>query len=110
MGKKKNQVDKAAFHRMNFLVQASILMAPLPFNAHFGTQLKKVQQKSLKRLDPSIKRMYCKRCNSVLILKKTCEIRVTLESITYLCNACEGQKKLSMKNKELFNDIYGKDI
>ena len=109
MGKKR-AVDTQGFHRMNFLAQAAVLMAPMKYNAHFGSQLTKVQQKSVLRLDPSIKRMFCKRCHSVLIMKKTCDLKVTEKEMIYSCRTCLLEKRFLKVSKPLFNDLHGKDM
>ncbi|XP_065365175.1 ribonuclease P protein subunit p21 [Calliphora vicina] len=56
---------KECFSRMNFLYQASLLMAGKnnTLSSYYGELCKNVGKKSVLRIDPTVKRDFCKRCS-----------------------------------------------
>jgi RNase P subunit RPR2 len=65
-------VGRSAFHRINFLYQASCAVDNAPvetkriLSAHYGKILSKVAKKSVLRMDMDMKRNLCKGCGTVL--------------------------------------------
>ncbi|XP_037810568.1 ribonuclease P protein subunit rpr2 [Lucilia sericata] len=56
---------KECFSRMNFLYQASLLMAGKnnALSSYYGELCKNVGKKAVLRIDPTVKRDLCKRCS-----------------------------------------------
>ncbi|XP_023304248.2 ribonuclease P protein subunit rpr2 [Lucilia cuprina] len=62
---KYNFQGKECFSRMNFLYQASLLMAGKnnALSSYYGELCKNVGKKAVLRIDPTVKRDLCKRCS-----------------------------------------------
>ncbi|KAI9294927.1 Rpr2-domain-containing protein [Neoconidiobolus thromboides FSU 785] len=114
---KKAIENKEILLRMNFLYQASNLMSNIDIkypqkedskgsedkstglegrkltglSRAYLSNLKSISKKLVIKMDPAIKRNICKRCNSNLILGKTCSIKA-IEP-----NDKEGEKKKHIK-------------
>ncbi|RPA79147.1 Rpr2-domain-containing protein [Ascobolus immersus RN42] len=74
MAKAKNPkgppVPRQPMSRINYLLQASQLLHQTPvhkLSRHYIGTAKSVAKKTLVRLDPSIKRTICKRCDSLML-------------------------------------------
>ncbi|KAI8896935.1 RNAse P Rpr2/Rpp21/SNM1 subunit domain-containing protein [Globomyces pollinis-pini] len=98
MGKKKDGgiPNKDIYDRMNFLYQAATLYSQNPlkkYSHHLSSQLKSVSKKLVIRMDPSIKRTICKKCDGVLIPGKTCELDVNEFLVNVVCNVCQHSKR-----------------
>ncbi|XP_059222738.1 uncharacterized protein LOC131996800 [Stomoxys calcitrans] len=81
MSQGKNKIKfqgKECFSRMNFLYQASILMAGKNdcLASYYGELCKNIGKKSVLRMEPSIKRTLCKRCSLAQQPSITSEILV----------------------------------
>ncbi|XP_018784321.1 PREDICTED: ribonuclease P protein subunit rpr2 [Bactrocera latifrons] len=59
---------KECFSRMNFLFQASMLMAGKnnALSAYYGELCRSIAKKAVLKIDPNIKRQLCKRCSLAL--------------------------------------------
>lgn len=71
MSNKKQQPafqGKECFSRMNFLFQASMLMAGKnnTLSAYYGELCRSIGKKAVLKIDPDIKRQMCKRCSVAL--------------------------------------------
>ncbi|XP_017465579.1 PREDICTED: ribonuclease P protein subunit p21 [Rhagoletis zephyria] len=70
MSGKKHQAfqGKECFSRMNFLYQASMLMAGRnnTLAAYYGQLCRNIGKKAVLRIDPDLKRQFCKRCSLAL--------------------------------------------
>ncbi|XP_014093854.2 uncharacterized protein Rpp21 [Bactrocera oleae] len=71
MSNKKQQPafqGKECFSRMNFLFQASMLMAGKnnTLSAYYGELCRSIAKKAVLKIDPNIKRQMCKRCSLAL--------------------------------------------
>ncbi|XP_004520378.1 ribonuclease P protein subunit rpr2 [Ceratitis capitata] len=71
MSSKKQQntfQGKECFSRMNFLFQASMLMAGSnkTLAAYYGELCKNIGKKAVLKIDPDVKRQLCKRCSLAL--------------------------------------------
>ncbi|XP_075155287.1 ribonuclease P protein subunit Rpp21 [Haematobia irritans] len=79
MSQTKNKIKfqgKECFNRMNFLYQASILMAGKnnTLASYYGELCKNVGKKAVLRMEPNAKRVLCKRCSIAQKPGITCEI------------------------------------
>ncbi|KAK9468340.1 RNAse P Rpr2/Rpp21/SNM1 subunit domain-containing protein [Lipomyces arxii] len=121
--------NKDQYLRISFLYQAAQLMAntsrtsaeltsapTAPLSRFYASQMRSVARKNVIRLDPSIKRTVCKRCDSVLIPGSTCAVAIENESrdkvahadvLTHTCMVCGGQKRYPVgmdRNYEVFTE------
>ncbi|KAI6650652.1 hypothetical protein LOD99_7702 [Oopsacas minuta] len=92
--------------RINFLLQAGMLInrncppSLLPLSSLYVREAKSCAQKSLVKIDRSIKRIVCKNCNCYLIAGYTARTRVKTRRGTYFivtCNICSHVKKAKRK-------------
>ena len=107
MGKKKQKNSeprliqhREIYQRMNFLYQAATLMTTIttdtqpqtPSNSKnlaslgrfYVNTMKTIGTKQVLRIDPSIKRTICKRCDTILLPGVTSRIRIKCKSFYYL--------------------------
>ncbi|KAK7204519.1 RNAse P Rpr2/Rpp21/SNM1 subunit domain-containing protein [Myxozyma melibiosi] len=124
--------NRDQYLRASFLYQAAVLMASsadanpevstkataatAPLSRLYASQMRAVAQKSVLKLDPSIKRTICKRCDSVLIPGSTLSVHVEnlskkavphADVLVHTCKVCGGQKRYPVgQNREhvLFTD------
>jgi len=104
-----NFAGRSAFHRINFLYQASNLVSELPFSetgrilsAHYGQILSKVAKKSVLRMDPSIKRTVCKGCGSLLKPGVSSVVRKRKKnkgSVNHTCRTCGTNKSFGVREE-----------
>ncbi|KAL1936507.1 hypothetical protein VTP01DRAFT_641 [Rhizomucor pusillus] len=131
-----SQQHLQAYQRMNFLHQAAVLMTTIvehnsndsqrqpsrskhvwqgdpkgslaPLGRYYNNTMKKISRKLVSRVDPSIKRSVCKRCDTTLIPGRTASVRITSRPQTATvtqCNICGCTKHLlAGKKHELFNE------
>lgn len=137
MGKQKkigvNPKNVQAFERINFLHQAAVLMSTIQYESkekkdstetkewqdpsgtllgtsrYLNNTLKNISAKLVIRLDPHLKRMICKRCDTTLLPSITSTHRIQSSPVTTLvttCKVCKAKKRYAFHNKdyELFND------
>ncbi|KAI8880567.1 Rpr2-domain-containing protein [Backusella circina FSU 941] len=127
-----------AFERINFLHQAATLMSTIQYNGganekqsayrktkvkkwkgdptgtllgptrHFNDTIKSMSRRLVLRLDPSVKRTICKRCDTALMPAITSTTRIRSKPVTTMvtsCNVCDAKKRFVVSEKhELFND------
>ncbi|KAL1916050.1 uncharacterized protein VTP21DRAFT_6054 [Calcarisporiella thermophila] len=114
--------NKEAYHRMNFLLQASALMSTSttairpasssgpakssnedgknvdlsPLGRFYTHTMKSVGRRLVIRMDPSVKRSICKRCDNTLIPGHTSSVRVESRPrrLNHTCLFCKGEKTL----------------
>ncbi|KAI8062210.1 RNAse P Rpr2/Rpp21/SNM1 subunit domain-containing protein [Gongronella butleri] len=128
MAKKKapqgpSQQHQQIYQRMNFLYQASHLLAsmsdPMPSNSndsadpaglarqhqlhplarYYNANMKKIGRRLVIRVDPHIKRRICKRCDSPLIPALTSTVRVKAQpepTMVTRCSSCGTQRSLRL--------------
>eukprot|EP00124_Ichthyophonus_hoferi_P004967 Ihof_evm3s627 gene=Ihof_evmTU3s627 len=89
--------NKEAYERMNYLYQAAqfaLLSADhpnVPLARHYCITLKNIAKRLVLRIDPTVKRTICKRCNCLLAPGVTSTVRVQSKPRTHLvitCNEC----------------------
>ncbi|KAJ3315982.1 hypothetical protein HDV04_000190 [Boothiomyces sp. JEL0838] len=88
--------NKDIYQRMNFLYQAQMHYKHL-LPCYFNRQMKQVGRKVVLRIDPSIKRTICKKCNALV------EFVEYGDKAIFECKICGTRK--SFGNKALFNDL-----
>lgn len=136
MGKQKkaniNPKNVQAYERINFLHQAAVLMSSIQCESstekkdqvknwqgdptgllgtsrYLNSTMKNISAKLVIRLDPHLKRMICKRCDTTLLPSRTSTHRIKSSPVTTLvttCKVCKTEKKIAFHNKdyEMFND------
>ncbi|KAK9463996.1 RNAse P Rpr2/Rpp21/SNM1 subunit domain-containing protein [Lipomyces oligophaga] len=124
----KSVKNKDQYLRTSFLYQASLLLVRESQTRQDGSeqlanlsrictsQMRAVARKSVLKLDPSIKRTVCKRCDTVLIYGHNCSVHVENMSkkkvlhadvLIHTCLVCGGQKRYPVgqdRNYITFND------
>ncbi|SCO68651.1 ribonuclease P protein subunit RPR2, putative [Plasmodium vivax] len=87
--------------RINYLLQASFLMNELNPNIsrEYIKTMRKLSNKFLIKHDKKFKKLFCKKCNSVLIPSATCKVSV---------NPLNLRKKKKNKNEEVSSNLNGK--
>ncbi|XP_071564650.1 uncharacterized protein Rpp21 [Temnothorax nylanderi] len=100
----KNQFcqHKDVFERMNYLYQASHLMALKNRVAasYFGNNMVACAKKAVLRMEPNLKRTICKCCQSPLIPGETARVRLVskpVKSIKWTCLTCMNTKRYPTK-------------
>ncbi|XP_066591301.1 uncharacterized protein Rpp21 isoform X1 [Prorops nasuta] len=93
---------KDVFERLNYLYQASQLMAPKNRVAAscYGNTMVNCAQKSVLRLEPNVKRTICKCCQSYLIPGETARVRLVSKPekfVKWTCLTCETSRKYPTK-------------
>ncbi|XP_047366719.1 ribonuclease P protein subunit p21 [Vespa velutina] len=93
---------KDIFERMNYLYQASHLIALKNRVAasYYGNTMMGCAKKSVLRIEPNIKRTICKRCQSPLIPGETARVRLCskhMKGIKWTCLVCLNSKKYPTK-------------
>jgi RNase P subunit RPR2 len=107
-------VGRSAFHRINFLYQASHAVDNVPaetkrvLSAHYGKILSKVAKKSVLRMDINMKRNLCKGCGTVLANDGTgTVVRKKKKNGGYVrqsCATCSTHKTFPVrKNHEIWH-------
>lgn len=107
-------VGRSAFHRINFLYQASNTLNNAPaetkrvLSAHYGKILSKVAKKSVLRMDINMKRSLCKGCGTVLVKDGSATVvRKKKKNGGYVrqaCVTCNTQKTFPVrKNHEIWH-------
>ncbi|XP_055846497.1 uncharacterized protein LOC129912311 [Episyrphus balteatus] len=96
-GKNKGFQGKDSFSRMNFLYQASMLMAGKSdtLSAYYGNLCKSIGKKSVLRIDPNIKRSLCKKCHMALKPGVTADVSAVdckKEIFSIKCKKCNHSK------------------
>eukprot|EP00039_Didymoeca_costata_P000134 m.44240 g.44240 ORF g.44240 m.44240 type:complete len:148 (-) comp10073_c0_seq1:1678-2121(-) len=65
--KEKNPVNNEAMQRMNYLAQAAVMTnGNGALSRYFVDNMKKISKKLVLRIDPKLKRQFCKSCNAWL--------------------------------------------
>ncbi|XP_034250094.1 ribonuclease P protein subunit p21-like [Thrips palmi] len=95
---------KESFQRMNFLYQAAhVTLAKDHKNcdipAYFGNSMVSIARKSVLRMEPSIKREFCKGCNSLLKSGLTARIRIRSGNMICTCLRCGTVKRFPTKRQ-----------
>ncbi|XP_015434579.1 PREDICTED: ribonuclease P protein subunit rpr2 [Dufourea novaeangliae] len=93
---------KNIFERMNYLYQASYLMALKNRVAasYYGNIMTGCAKKSVLRIESDIKRTICKCCQSPLIPGETAKVRLVskpVKGVKSTCLICLGVKKYATK-------------
>ncbi|XP_048505976.1 ribonuclease P protein subunit p21 [Athalia rosae] len=108
----KGRKEKDVLERMNYLYQASHLMAIGAKNpiaaSYYGYVMMKCAQKSVLRMDPDVKRSVCKCCLSPLIPGVTAKVRLVskpTKMVRWKCLICDATKQYPTKGgHELWAD------
>lgn len=101
---------KDIFERMNYLYQASYLMALKNRVAAscYGNIMVGCAKKSVLRIEPDIKRTICKCCQSPLVPGETATVRLVskpVKAIKYTCLTCLSVKKYpTRKGRKLWSE------
>ncbi|EUD67585.1 ribonuclease P protein subunit RPR2 [Plasmodium inui San Antonio 1] len=99
-----NEVTKPSKQmiRINYLLQASFLMNE--FNPNISREyiktMRKLSNKFLIKYDRKFKKLFCKKCNSVLIPSATCKVSVNPLNLR--------KKKKKKKKEEVSSNLKGK--
>uniref|UniRef100_A0A4P6D9Z1 Putative ribonuclease p protein subunit p21 rhodnius neglectus n=2 Tax=Rhodnius TaxID=13248 RepID=A0A4P6D9Z1_RHOPR len=102
---RKNFQSKEAFHRMNYLYQATDFSRSLSgrdglkLMLHFGNMLHNVARKTVSRHEISLKRRICKNCHCILVPGNTCIVRLLKkpQQVMWLCVVCGTYKVFNTK-------------
>ncbi|KAI7892499.1 uncharacterized protein EV154DRAFT_189195 [Mucor mucedo] len=125
-----NPKNVQAFDRLAFLHQASILMSTVRYEQkekeqtkhkavlkwkgdpagtvlgparYFNNNMKQITSRLVMRLDPSVKRFVCKRCETPLLPAITSSTRVKSKPVVTAvttCNICKAKKTYASHNKD----------
>ncbi|XP_055679572.1 ribonuclease P protein subunit p21 [Lutzomyia longipalpis] len=99
MSKKQKQCQgRDTYHRMNYLYQASKLMAGRNdfLSSYLGHQCRAIGKKSVLKMEPAVKRTICKRCSIFLKPEETADVEVedTGRGVCVIsCRRCGFQKR-----------------
>ncbi|KAL6259488.1 hypothetical protein P5V15_009407 [Pogonomyrmex californicus] len=93
---------KDVFERMNYLYQASYLMATSNRVAasYFGNNMVACAKKAVLRMEPDLKRSICKWCQSPLIPGESARVRLLsnpLKGLRWTCLTCMNIRKFVMR-------------
>ncbi|XP_072760717.1 uncharacterized protein Rpp21 [Anoplolepis gracilipes] len=89
---------KDIFERMNYLYQASHLMALIDRGtaSYFGNNMVGCAKKAVLRMEPNLKRNVCKCCQTPLIPGETARVRLTskpIKRVKWTCLTCMNTKR-----------------
>ncbi|KAI9261895.1 hypothetical protein EDC94DRAFT_609164 [Helicostylum pulchrum] len=116
-----NPKNIQAFDRLAFLHQASILMSTIRYeptikqqenggdppglilgpSRYFNRNMKQITSRLVMRLDPSVKRLVCKRCETPQIPAITSTTRIHSKPVVAAvttCTICKAKKRYSCQN------------
>ncbi|KAK9475032.1 RNAse P Rpr2/Rpp21/SNM1 subunit domain-containing protein [Dipodascopsis tothii] len=105
--------NRDQYLRASFLYQASLLMGgdrrpeSLVLGRVYASHMRSVARKNVIRLDPSVKRTVCKRCETPQVPGASCVVRLESAAaeddcdsrrlagdvLTYTCGVCGGQRR-----------------
>uniref|UniRef100_T1IXM5 Uncharacterized protein n=1 Tax=Strigamia maritima TaxID=126957 RepID=T1IXM5_STRMM len=96
------------FDRINYLYQAANLAmkTTTPNNSlveFYGSCIKKIAAKNVLKLDPSIKRNLCKKCNIILVPSVTLKVRLKgkrEKHVVHTCLNCGFIKRYMERSKK----------
>ncbi|KAK0503705.1 RNAse P Rpr2/Rpp21/SNM1 subunit domain-containing protein, partial [Armillaria luteobubalina] len=105
--------NKDIIQRLNFLYQASVYLNSVTsqspsrrrrvstsdLSRSYVSSMKVVGQKTVVKMDPSIKRTICKGCNTILVPGSTVTIRVNKSAsrghvMVYTCTHCQTTRRI----------------
>ncbi|CAG0912365.1 unnamed protein product [Notodromas monacha] len=105
------EVGMESFKRMNFLfhaAHASVAAGVIGLDRHLLSNLWGVSKKTVKKLDPSVKRCICKGCNGLLIPGATARVRChskRQKHVSWTCLTCKFVRRFLLdKNYSLWYD------
>ncbi|XP_034936767.1 ribonuclease P protein subunit rpr2 isoform X2 [Chelonus insularis] len=95
---------KPVFERMNFLYQASQIMAKIDpvASSFYGNAMINCAKKTVSKIEPDIKRTMCKSCQSPLVAGETARVRLMtkpIKSIKITCLLCKTSKRIVNKKE-----------
>jgi len=98
-GGSKTFQGKDTFQRMNFLYQAShaVLGQSGDLPAYFGRSMLSIAQKSVLKIEPSIKRDFCKGCGNLLKPGVSVKVRIRSGRMVCTCLRCGTIKRFPTK-------------
>jgi ribonuclease P protein subunit RPR2 len=83
--------NKNTYYRLNYLIQASYLMKNnTSISRYYLKLLKNIASSSVIRLDTNVKKIICKKCNSLLIPGETSNTRLksNKKQPSYIVHKC----------------------
>ncbi|KAK0485338.1 Rpr2-domain-containing protein [Armillaria luteobubalina] len=105
--------NKDIIQRLNFLYQASVYLNGVTsqsprrrkrvttgdLSRSYVTSMKVVGRKTVVKMDPSVKRTICKRCNTILVPGSTVTIRANKSAshghvMAYTCTHCKTTRRI----------------
>ncbi|XP_032665414.1 ribonuclease P protein subunit rpr2 isoform X1 [Odontomachus brunneus] len=94
--------SKDILERMNYLYQASHLMAlkNKVISSYYGNMIVGCARKAVLRMEPDLKRILCKCCQTPLIPGETARVRLTskpVKGIKWTCLTCMNIKRFPTK-------------
>ena len=106
MKKEKNVANRDGFLKMNFLLQASVLISEKSqvLSREYIKQMKKVARKNVLRIDPYIKRSICKTCNSFLLCEQNGTMKIKKrqqKSLEIKCKSCSDKRVFVLNPQHL---------
>lgn len=95
---------RESFHRMNFLYQAAhVTLANNSKNtdvpAYYGSSMVSIARKSVLKMEPNVKRDFCKGCYSLLKPGFTVRIRIRSGNMIHTCLRCGTVKRFPTKRE-----------
>ncbi|XP_018563051.1 ribonuclease P protein subunit rpr2 [Anoplophora glabripennis] len=104
MSKIKKCVGKEGFQRINYLYQASNLLATENASCSIASSLYSnllvnISKKTVQRIGIDIKRTICKGCRSLLLAGITCKVRIKKKKVIWMCLECGTAKTFETVNK-----------
>ncbi|XP_012234166.1 uncharacterized protein Rpp21 [Linepithema humile] len=95
---------KDIFERMNYLYQASHLIALKNRVAasYYGNNMLGCAKKAVLRIEPNLKRTICKCCQTPLIPGETARVRLTskpIKGVKWTCLTCKNTKRFPTKKE-----------
>lgn len=110
MRKNQSCQHKDVFERMNYLYQASHLMASKSqvMASYLGNNMLACAKKAVLRAEPNVKRTMCKCCQTPLVPGETARVRLVskpIKGIKWTCLTCMNTKRYpTKKGYELWLD------
>lgn len=97
LNKLKEERKKIALNRIKRLFKLSIDSKDINFSFRYIILARKLSTKYKVSISREYKRLFCKKCNSLLIPSKTCRVRLKGNNIVYTCFFCKEIKRFRFK-------------
>ena len=100
--KDQEKVKELALERIKRLFEtASDAGSDKNLTKRYVTMARKIAMKSNLRLPSSLKRKFCRKCNSFFVIGKNCRVRTREGKLIYYCLECKKFTRIQLKKKKI---------